>query len=823
MPLRPGLLQLNKWATGGPDANLAFSSLAPEEKKVYVRQVSRPRASQKARWMREDLAASGAALGSAVSSLIQQRAKVCEDVPVKSGLPDDQRDVLTGKDSHRQTPDDVESICRQAAANQKPTTQQEDKEVLRSWRGRALTGASQSALDANKRANEIRRRVEAASEGAIVEDQSDDDEDEDRGETAWSRVKTGGTRRKVQIISKLTKVGNKPKAKATAPGDPLLPEGHDLDSVASEQSLNRVESESWAAGRTLREGEDIGSRDSSSLINRESTPRPKTIVSKLVFSEDVAEKEIADATAREALVSARKNLADRFDQKSLRRRSSSSRSLKRPVQVAVAQRQSNHPRLLNTEKSETAITTPRTNAEPLAPARRRGIKLSPDDLESAMTNFRNDDKKKKQPNPAKPLPFKVLSWSSQKRGPQNIASNLEDGAATSNTRWETSGQPEHWLLLDLQTECEVCGCSLRFTGTGFDPKNVTLMRGGPDVDVLVKKVLMTHRRSSATESSPLDISLLLGGTWIVAQRSTLNSSANKAIHKLHFSRVAGRYWRLVFHESHSSTGNIRLLAPLQILGMPVAPLEGGNLSRRPSLTLMFTEAFNLADEERETRRFARQYDVPIDYAEYVRKEFARYDTSGTGALEYADFSKVVQEMVRQKASVTRIRDERIPESRIRKLWQNVDLDGSGFVEFGEFLLWFYNNFNSDSRCTTKSFHSNKMADTATEGFYASLGCNRLRFFASSQTAMEEAKARAAEPTEPFVVESFEALGPAEAVQKGDTGKPLTAGTRVKGKVRMRIFRNALDKDSPKPKKEGTKTEGENKTETEGENKTETEP
>lgn len=792
MPLRPGLFELKKWADGGPDGNLAFSSLAPDGKKVYAREV-KPRASQKARWLRDSMSATGAALGSAVSSLIQQREKIVEPVPVKSGGPDDLRDAVMARNSPRQIPNDMEFLMPRAESS----PEEEEEEVPRPCDGKPLTAASQAALEANRRANEIWRQLEAAPEIPRVEELSDDDDDDDDDqESAWGKVNSSRARKKIQALATLG-MRKKPKAKATEVGsragdDPLLPEGHDLDSVASELSLNRVESEAWAQGRTLREGEDLGSHESSSLSKSEPTPRPKTVENRLAFSEDASEEQ--NSRARQALGAAKQKLADRVEKKPYLKRSSTSRSLKRPSQVV--HRPSYHTRLLNNianreaRSGEAAAT--RKALEPRSAKDERRTKLMPVlDFDATDTNHKTNSKKKcHQPNAAKPLPFKVISWSSQKRGPQSTASNLEVGTVTSNTRWETNGKPEHWLLLDLQKECEVSACSFRFTGTQFDPKNVTLMRGGPDIEGLVKKVMSMHRRSSASDISPLDITLLMGGTWIVAQRCTLDFGTNRTHHKLAFSACSGRYWRLVFHESYSSTGNIRLLAPLQILGVPVPSQQGGDLSRRPSLTLLFTEAFNLGDEERETRRLARQYAVPIDYAEYVRKEFNRYDSSGTGALDYADFSKVVQTMARQKASVSRSRDEKIPESRIRKLWQNVDLDGSGFVEFGEFLLWFYHNFNSDSRYATKSFHSNKLADSATENFYASMGCNRLRFFLDAQKGMEEATARAAQAETPRV-ESFEPLDPAR--------QDISA--RVRGKLRMKIFKNAIGRDGPMPKEE----------------------
>eukprot|EP00930_Biecheleria_cincta_P062266 TRINITY_DN4774_c0_g1_i1.p1 TRINITY_DN4774_c0_g1~~TRINITY_DN4774_c0_g1_i1.p1 ORF type:complete len:853 (+),score=140.07 TRINITY_DN4774_c0_g1_i1:149-2707(+) len=841
MPLRPGLFELKRWAHGGPDGKLAFSSLAPDEKKVYVRQET-PRATQKARWLRDSLSATGAALGSAVASLVQQREKVVEAVPAKSGVPDDLREGMMARRSPGQIPDDMDSLF--STANKALSPKHKDDDVQR-WKTRPsntprqkfLTEASQNALEANRRANELRQKLEETQHVPCDEqlnDNDDDyDDDDDEQQSAWSKLRSAGTRKKMQTLSTLGRQ-KKAKSKMTAygreaGGDPFLQEGQDLDSVASEPSLNRMESEASPQGRTLQEGEDLCSREVSGLSKSAPlpvAPRPKTAhVSGLTFPDDSSTDRDADARAHQVLGAVKKKLADKYQKKMLPKRSSTSR-FKRPSQVV--NRHSLHHALFGRESNETASTG--KGSHPCASPRQiskndhRAKGSSAPDSDATDTKHWVDTKQKGQSN-SKSLPFKVISWSSQKRGPQNAASNLEMGSVTSNTRWETHGKPEHWILLDLQQECEVSSCSLRFTGTQFDPKNVTLMRGGPEIEGMVQKAMSTNRRSSAAEAAPLDTTLLMNGTWIVAKRSTLNLGPRNTHHKMVFSAVTARYWRLIFHNCNSSTGNIRVLAPLHMHGMPVPSGDAANLNRRPSLTFMFTEIFNLGQEERETRRLAREYAVPIDYAEYVRKEFVRYDTSGTGALDYADFSKVVQTMTQQKANISRIREDKIPESRLRKLWQNVDTDGSGLVEFNEFLLWFYHNFNSDSRYAIKSFHSNKLADSATENFYASMGCNRIRFFLDAQRDMQEAKERAAPPEEIEAVESFEPEPPEPAAQRDPATLTAAVAQKVRGQVKMKLFKNAMSKDSPKAKKEsksqppgdqkdGTELQGENKNESE---------
>lgn len=345
---------------------------------------------------------------------------------------------------------------------------------------------------------------------------------------------------------------------------------------------------------------------------------------------------------------------------------------------------------------------------------------------------------KKKTNKKSALPFKVISWSSQRPSFHCTAKNLEkqdrgiDALLNGTNQWETDGRPDHFLFLDFGVEVDLSHVQLRCTGTRYDPKNVTILRGVAGItDVITEHLNLSREAQRAPDAVAVKASsLLTKGTWAVVKRASLKSGPDGRDKHAHTLRVHGaqaRWLQLVFHESWSSTGNIRLLQPLSVYGskLHIQPTEA---QRRLSLVAMFNERCLLDEAEMETRKLSRDFNIPLDDTHNVRREFLRFDTEKRGYLTFFDFRKVVKALT-SRHTLCRA-DALLQENHLRALWNIVDKDGSGCVEFEEFLQWFHSHFLKE-KPPARSLHSGTMVESVTEHFYASMGVNRLRGYLTS--------------------------------------------------------------------------------------------
>eukprot|EP00435_Cladocopium_sp_Y103_P006632 s5411_g2.t1 len=188
-------------------------------------------------------------------------------------------------------------------------------------------------------------------------------------------------------------------------------------------------------------------------------------------------------------------------------------------------------------------------------------------------------------------------------------------------QWETDGRPDHFLFLDLGVEVDLSHVKLRCTGTHYDPKNITILRGVAGItDVITEHLKLSREAQRAPDAVAVKASsLLTKGTWAVVKRASLKSGPDgrdKHAHTLRMYGAQARWLQLVFHESWSSTGNIRLLQPLSVFGskLPIQPTEA---QRRLSLVVMFSERCLLDEAEMETRKLSRDFDIPLDYTHSV--------------------------------------------------------------------------------------------------------------------------------------------------------------------------------------------------------------
>lgn len=366
-------------------------------------------------------------------------------------------------------------------------------------------------------------------------------------------------------------------------------------------------------------------------------------------------------------------------------------------------------------------------------ARKAAAAERPDDQKIASLRKRMADKAAGRT----PTPFQIVAWSSQRDSDRHAARNLAQ--AVPGTLWETDGPPEQWLLLDFGRQVEVTSVQLRCTGTQMDPKDLVIFRcgaeaalepgsppepGAPGAPPPLADAPQRPKTPVAPEWVP-------DGPWIIARRCIVKagprSRGDKGVHTFPLEGGAkARFWRLVFKECWGGPHRkMRLLAPLVVL---CAPPTEGPMERVPSLTTLFSEEVNLSKEERDIRVTARRHGIPLRVAELIAQKFREFATRADVGMTFADFANVVRSIssTDRSLSASFLALDPVPDSRIRQMWEEVDTDGSAMVEFEEFLVWFHRTFQVGGAETRASRHSNRLADSATERYYASLGSQRLR-------------------------------------------------------------------------------------------------
>eukprot|EP00929_Paragymnodinium_shiwhaense_P067278 TRINITY_DN33877_c0_g1_i1.p1 TRINITY_DN33877_c0_g1~~TRINITY_DN33877_c0_g1_i1.p1 ORF type:complete len:1136 (-),score=267.63 TRINITY_DN33877_c0_g1_i1:59-3466(-) len=315
---------------------------------------------------------------------------------------------------------------------------------------------------------------------------------------------------------------------------------------------------------------------------------------------------------------------------------------------------------------------------------------------------------------ASPVKFEVRLWSSQRDGNRHAASNLmgevkgKSNVAASQKNWESDGPAPQWLLLDLGKEELLSGLRLRCPGGQGTPQDLQILRSSTD--------------------SPT-------GPWVPVARVLLADAAgNQPKNPRHLIGFNGtrpsRFWKLIFHETWTPGDFVSVLSPLVLLAEP--PQEAAECKTdveqkiekqndNLEMTVLFAEDLNIGPDEREVRKLARDNNMPLEHAEVIWKEFKKFDATGLGSVGFDDFVVVVN-------SVLGVKDSKglmgIPEKRLGKLWQEVDIDGKGRVDFADFTLWFFEHFLKKDQLVESS-HSERAADSASERFYASFGMNRL--------------------------------------------------------------------------------------------------
>jgi Ca2+-binding EF-hand superfamily protein len=100
----------------------------------------------------------------------------------------------------------------------------------------------------------------------------------------------------------------------------------------------------------------------------------------------------------------------------------------------------------------------------------------------------------------------------------------------------------------------------------------------------------------------------------------------------------------------------------------------------------FDEHFNLDARELELRKLARQIDMPPSEFDTCKRHFDSFDTDGNGTMDREEFHGMMLKCLKVPEHIG------LPAGRVQQLWTAADSDGSGVIDFAEFVVFFQRYF-----------------------------------------------------------------------------------------------------------------------------------
>lgn len=97
----------------------------------------------------------------------------------------------------------------------------------------------------------------------------------------------------------------------------------------------------------------------------------------------------------------------------------------------------------------------------------------------------------------------------------------------------------------------------------------------------------------------------------------------------------------------------------------------------------------ITDDMRVTYQIAKDNDVTVPVIDKLQKRFDFFDEDGSGEIDYGEFLNMLCLVLKCKSV------EDISEDRVKRFWKEIDIDGSGGVTFEEFCKWYLKYFNPD--------------------------------------------------------------------------------------------------------------------------------
>jgi len=101
----------------------------------------------------------------------------------------------------------------------------------------------------------------------------------------------------------------------------------------------------------------------------------------------------------------------------------------------------------------------------------------------------------------------------------------------------------------------------------------------------------------------------------------------------------------------------------------------------------FHQELLLSPTKIRTRDLARKHNLSIAEVDSVHSMFQFVDEDESGEIEFPEFEKLLYKLLKVP------KEAELPATRLQHFWKQIDIDGSGSVDFAEFLQWYLKYFD----------------------------------------------------------------------------------------------------------------------------------
>lgn len=125
---------------------------------------------------------------------------------------------------------------------------------------------------------------------------------------------------------------------------------------------------------------------------------------------------------------------------------------------------------------------------------------------------------------------------------------------------------------------------------------------------------------------------------------------------------------------------------------------------------MFTFVASMnADQEKQqssdlVKQVAQKHGMSEVDLDKIKKKFDMYDTDKSGEIEFDEFEQMMGNLLGLKDPGD------LPAERMNRFWREIDVDGSGSVDFGEFVEWYTKYFSDGSGGPLEAFYGSYSPD-----------------------------------------------------------------------------------------------------------------